>query len=400
MKRKIIVALIGAGIVVGLVMALWPAPVPVSAVSAERNHFTEYVEEEGRTDLRDPYTMTAPIGGYLRRITLEVGDDVSAGDVLFELEAIPAPALDLRTRQQAREAAGAARARMDAAEAELEARASEARWAGKEYERGESLHEQGHISLAEMDRLRTGRDRAVSAERAARNTLETASYEWRNAQAVLDIEEGRRVPKDAPVLRVRAPITGNVLARHRRDEGPVQAGEPLLGLGDLSQLEVRVDLLSMDAVRVEEGMKVVLMRWGGDRDLAARVRRVEPSGFMRVSALGVEEQRVPVLVVLDAPREDWARLGKGYRVEARFILWEGDDVLQIPVSALFRHEDEWAVFVVEDGRAVRRRIEPGRRSGLWTQVLSGLEAGETVIIHPGDRIEDGVRVEVEMRPYR
>lgn len=400
MKRKIVLGLIGAAILAALVTALWPAPIPVSAIVAERNHFTEYVEEEGRTDLREPYTMTAPIGGYLRRITLEAGDDISAGDVLFELEPIPAPALDARTREQARETMGAARARMEAAEAKLEARKTEAEYAAKEFERAETLFERNLISSAEYDRARTDRDRTRSAERAARNAHETATYEWRNAQAVLDIEEGRRAPEDAPVLRVRAPITGKVLARHRWDEGPVQAGEPLLELGDLTQLEVRVDLLSMDAVRVEEGMKVVLTRWGGDRDLPAQVRRVEPKGFMRVSALGVEEQRVPVLVVLDAPREDWARLGNGYRVEARFILWEGDDVLQIPVSALFRHEDEWSVFVVEDSRAVRRRIEAGRRSGLWTQVLSGLEADETVIIHPGDHIEDGVRVEVEIRPYR
>jgi HlyD family secretion protein len=169
-------------------------------------------------------------------------------------------------------------------------------------------------------------------------------------------------------------------------------GEVILEIGDLDELEVRVDLLSMDAVRVRRDMRVVLERWGGGDPLEGRVRRVEPAGFTRVSALGVDEQRVPVLVEIISPRETWSTLGEGYRVEARFVLWEGEDVLQIPVSALFRTGDAWSVFVVERGRARLRSIEIGRRSGLWAQVTAGLEVGEVVIAHPGDRIADGVRV--------
>ena len=166
-------------------------------------------------------------------------------------------------------------------------------------------------------------------------------------------------------------------------------------IGDLDELEVVVDLLSVDAVRVRPGMRVVLERWGGDDDLEGRVRMVEPGGFTRVSARGVDEQRVPVRVEITSDREEWAHLGDGYRVEARFILWKGEDVLQIPTSALFRSDDRWAVFVMDHERARLRQVETGRRSGLTTQVVDGLEEGEFVITHPGDRVEDGSRVRAE-----
>ncbi len=163
-------------------------------------------------------------------------------------------------------------------------------------------------------------------------------------------------------------------------------------LGDLNSLQVEVDLLSPDAVRLRPGMAVELERWGGNDVLPGRVRRIEPAGFTHISALGVEEQRVWVIVDFESDREHWQDLGDGYRVEARFILWEGEDVLQIPASALFREEDTWSVYVIEDGEAVRRSVTPGRRSGLLTEIQSGLEPGEQVILHPGESIASGVRV--------
>jgi HlyD family secretion protein len=180
----------------------------------------------------------------------------------------------------------------------------------------------------------------------------------------------------------------------------VQSGEAVLELGDLDRLEVKVELLSMDAVRVRPGMRVVLERWGGGDDLEGRVRLVEPAGFEKISALGVEEQRVPVWVEIVTPRDRWNRLGEGYRVEARFILWEGEDIIQIPTSALFRDEDRWAVFVVEQDRARLRQVEVGLRSGLWSQITAGLEPDEIIVTHPGDRVKDGGRIQVDLRPYR
>ena len=183
-----------------------------------------------------------------------------------------------------------------------------------------------------------------------------------------------------------------MLTLHRESEGVVNAGEPLLELGNPAALEIAVDVLSADAVRIQAGTPVIFERWGGE-PLHGRVRTVEPVGFTKISALGVEEQRVLVIADLTSPREQWQRLGDGYRVEASFILWAADDVLQVPTSALFRHQGGWAVFVVGDGRALRRAVELGRRSGLRAQIVAGLEPGDRVIVHPDDRIADGVRVD-------
>lgn len=399
LKRKIIPVTALLLIAALLAWGLWPSPVPATVVTAKRGFFAEFVEEEGETVLRDPIIVLAPITGYLRRVRLEAGDRVEAGDLLFQMEAAPAPALDQRTRQQARADVGAAEARLAARRGEWQARQAERSQAERELRRAERLRADGVISAAELDFARDERARAEGLETAAAKSVEAALFELRNQEAILAVAKGERASEDN-LLEVRASLSGVVLRRHRWSEGPVQAGDPILELGDLSQLEVRVELLSVDAVPVAESMRVELTRWGGDRDLTGRVRRVEPAGFTEISALGVEEQRVPVWVVFEEPRDAWDLLGVGYRVEARFVLWESDDVLQVPSSALFRHEGGWALFVVEAGRARLRQVEPGRRSGLWTQVISGVQSGERVIARPGDEIVAGRRVEAETRSYR
>ncbi len=394
--KKIIPILVALAIAALLVLALWPSPIPVSATGVERGYFAEYVEDEGRTRLRDPYVVSAPIHGYLRRVALEPGDPVAAGDVLFELEALPAPALDARSREQAREAIAAARARLEASEADLETRESQHRLAQAEYERSLALFERNLASADERDRRLSQRDASRAAERAAHHAIDVARFELEAARAMLQVADGERSANDQPTLAVRAPIAGTITRRHRCCEGPAQAGEQILEIGDLAaDLEIQVDLLSVDAIRVRPGMQVVIERWGGGEDLEGRVRRVEPSGFTRVSALGVDEQRVPVLVEITSPRERWEHLGDGYRIEGRFVLWEGGDVVHVPTSALFRSDNRWSVYVVESDRAVRRAVTIGRRSGLRTQVVEGLREGEIIITHPGDRIEDGVRVVVD-----
>lgn len=395
LRKKIISGLVALAIISLLALAMRPSPVPVSTRTVERGAFAEYVEDEGRTRLRDPHVVSAPINAYMHRVALEPGDDVSAGDTVFELEALPAPALDPRAREQAGEAVSAARARLEAAEAELESRQTRHRQAESEYERLRRLHERDLVSSEQMERARSERDAARSAERGARHAGDVARFELEAARANLEIADGERARTDQPTLAVRSPIDGTVTYRHRCCEGPVQAGEQILEIGNLNALEVQVDLLSMDAVRVKPGMRVVIERWGGDSELEGRVRRVEPGGFKRVSALGVDEQRVPVRVAITTPREKWQSLGDGYRIEARFILWEGEDVLQIPTSALFREEGTQKVFVVSEGQARLRTVTTGRHSGLTTQVIDGLEAGETLITHPSDRIEDGTRVRID-----
>ncbi|MCG5501745.1 efflux RND transporter periplasmic adaptor subunit [Ectothiorhodospira lacustris] len=400
--KKILIALMGLAILVLLGLALRPAPIPVSATEVIRGPFAEYVEDEGRTRLRHAYTVTAPIDGYLRRVTLEPGDSVDIDDVLFLLEPAPAPGLDLRSREQAREAVRAAAARQEAARAELEVRQAESRLARQEHERSERLFRQSQIAAEERDRRLAVRDAAQAAERAARHGVDVAGFDLAAARLVLDVADGRRTGEEIPAVAVRAPVAGLVTQRHRYDEGPIQAGEAVLALGNLDDLEVKVDLLSMEAVRLRPGMRVILERWGGGDALEGRVRRVEPAGFEKVSALGVEEQRVYVWSTLASPREQWRHLGDGYRVEARFVLWEGEDVLQIPTSALFRHDDAWAVFMIRDGRARLQRVEIGRRSGLWTQLLEGLNPGEPIITHPGDRVQENsrVRAEFHQNPFR
>lgn len=397
MRKKIITFLVALAILGLLAFALMPSPIPVSVSDVERGYFAEYVEDEGQARVRDPHTVSAPIGGFLRRVQLEPGDDVEAGDVVFELEALPSPALDPRTREQAREAVSAAQARLELAEAELEIRRTQREIAESEYRRNLDLYEQQFISTEMMERSRGQRDSARAAERAATHGVDVARFELESARATLAIADGERAPDTQPTLGVRAPIGGTVINRHRCCEGPISAGEPVLEIGDLATLEVQIDLLSMDAVRVRPGMRVILERWGGGDSLDGEVRRVEPRGFLRVSALGVEERRVPVLVRILSPQDAWETLGDGYRVEGRFVLWEADNVLQIPTSALFREDDHWVVFVVSNGRAELRRVEIGRRSGLRTQVLDGLQPGELVITHPADRIEHGSRVEPERR---
>jgi HlyD family secretion protein len=392
LRRKVFwgVAILAVG---GLLSwALMPAPIPVSATEVEAGPFVELVEEEGRTRLRDSFAISAPINGFLQRVQLETGDTVERGQVVFRLEPLPVPALDARSLEQARENLSASRARLDTARAHLETARTEAVFAESEFQRYRQLRERELVSATEMERVRSVRDRRQSEARAAEHAVEVARFEVESARAVLNIASGQQPEGEQTLLEVRSPASGLVLERHRCCEGAINAGEVVLEVGDLAALEVQVDLLSMDAVRVRPGMRVEISGWGGEAVLEGRVRRVEPSGFTRVSALGVDEQRVPVIVDFADVAQAADYLGVGFRVEAAFVLWEGDSVIQIPTSALFRVDGRWAVFVVEDGRARQRWVEPGRRSGMDSQIESGLQPGEFVLVHPGDRVRDGVRV--------
>ncbi|MBW6391130.1 efflux RND transporter periplasmic adaptor subunit [Billgrantia antri] len=393
--RYAIWAALGLALLALLAWALRPMPVPVNVARVSVGPFTDSIIEEGRTRLRDTWNVSAPITGFLQRVTLEEGDRVAEGDTLFRLEPSPAPALDVRTRQQAEDSLLAAQARLRAAQANLETARADRRFAEAEYQRYRQLHERSLISTAELEQRQNQRDRLRALENSAASGVEVARFEVESARALLAVASGQRSESDQPVLQVRAPVSGLVLTRYRCCEGSVAAGEPILELGSLDDLEIQVDLLSMDAVRLRPGMGVNITGWGG-KPLTGHVRRIAPSGFTRTSALGVDEQRVPVIVDF-ADGLDLATLGlgSGFRVDAEFLVWAADEVLQMPTSALFRHQGEWSVFVIEAGRAVHRPVELGRRQGLVSQVLSGLEAGETVITHPGERVAEGVRVRAD-----
>lgn len=372
--RRYTPAIFAAAILGLLVWGYWPRPLEVDMAQVSRGMLRVSVTEEGRTRIRERYVVAAPVAGLLRRIDLEAGDAVRVGSTLAVIDPVAAPALDARSREQAV-------ARVSAADAALSAAESDAEFARGEAGRARALRETQMISIRELDL-------AESRWRAAQAAVSGARAELESARAALlhaGISAGERVV-------IPAPVEGVVLALRRKSEGPIVQGEPILDLGDLTDLEVEVDVLSGDAVRIGPGSAVLLHRWGGEGTIEGRVRTVEPAGFTKISALGVEEQRVLVIVdILDAP-ERRGRLGHGYRVEAEFVLWEEGGVLQVPASALFRSGDGWATFAVEAGVARERRVEPGHRTGLSAQILSGLSEGETVIVHPDRSLGDGRRV--------
>ncbi len=375
----------------GLLWGFSPRPVPVEMAQVTRGPLRVIVEEEGRTRVRERYVIHAPMSGYARRIGLEVGDEVARGQVLAVLEPARSDALDPRSRAQAAAQVQAAEAALAAAQEEARSAEAEAELARQDLSRAEALGQADFFSRAAVDQARTRLRRAEAARDAARHAVEVARHQLETARAVLARTSQLLRGGPAEVMEVRAPVAGRVLRLVRESEGAVAAGQPLLEIGDPRQLEVEVEVLSTQAVRIRPDARVILERWGG-APLEGRVRRVEPAGFTKVSALGVEEQRVRVIVDITSPRETWQALGDGYRVDARFVLWEGQDVLRVPTSALFRADGGWAVFVVEGGRAKMRRVMLGERAGLMAQVQSGLEAGERVIAHPDDRVREGVRV--------
>lgn len=390
-RRYIWMTLATAVVIGALVLGFRGEPALVDSAAAERAPFRVAVEEEGRTRVVDRYEVSAPVTGRLGRVLLQPGDEVRRGDTLFVINPLPAAPLDARTRAQAETALARAESALREATAQVEAEQARNDLAARELERVRSLVAQGHMPADSLDRAEAEARRAAATLRSARFAVDVARYERDNARATLTVAGGGEAL--API-KVPAPVDGTVLSRLRQSESAIAAGEPVLVLGNLDSLEVEVDVLSQDAVRLRPGMTVELERWGGAGILPAHVRRVEPSGFTKISALGVEEQRVWVIVDLAVGREQWPSLGDGYRVEARFIVWQGEDVLQIPASALFRAGEGWGLFVIEDGRARRRAVRPGRSNGLMTEILEGLTPGERVILHPARDISDGARVRI------
>lgn len=392
-KRDIGLLLIAMLVLSGIIYGFIPSPVMVDTASVQRGSLRVTVTEEGMTRVKDRFVVSAPVSGYLRRIELQVGDGVSQGMVLAELEPIPSEVLDPRSRAQARARVDAAEASLEAAKENACAATSDAQYARSEYQRLSKLCEVNCvISEDDLERAEAQSRRSAANRRSTEFAVEVARFELEAARTALEHSAVRQTGKPAETVQVLSPVNGRVLGLHRESEGVVQAGQPLLEIGDPGALEVVVDLLSTDAVRVEQGTRVLFERWGGESVLEGRVRVVEPTGFTKISALGVEEQRVWVVVDLTSPPQAWERLGDGYRVEAAFVLWEGNDILQIPASALFRHGGNWTVFAISEGRSERRKVILGRRNGLQAQILDGLNEGEKVILHPDENIDAGTRV--------
>jgi HlyD family secretion protein len=386
---------ISAFVIVIVLLIIWgflPSAISVNTDQAEVAPLEVTIEEEGKTRVTDRYTISAPVTGYILRIPFEVGDTVTAGQKLFDIQPVP-DLISARQREVAQAQLEAAKARLKQANENLDLALEEKRIADVELQRIQNLYEAGIGTEQGLDEAKLAARRAAAQKASAEFSVSVAEHEIQAAQSTLKTFQTSGQKEE---IAIAAPVSGSLLQIHKKSEGTIQAGAPILEMGDPYSLEIKVDLLSTDAVKVEPGTKVRIKRWGNDRILHGIVRRVEPSGYTRISALGVEEQRVPVIVDLVSPRDQWERLGDGFRVVAEFIIWQGDNVLQVPSSSLFRiRGDQWALFVVDDGTARVREVESGHQSGLRMQITDGLKEGETVITHPDERIEEGTRVEID-----
>jgi HlyD family secretion protein len=385
-------AIAGAIIAALVAVAAWPRARLVDSGQSARGSVRETIEAEGRTRLSDRYVIAAPIAAMARRLQLEPGDAIQAGQVLVVLDPVTAPSLDTRSRAEAVARLAAARARYAAAQEQTRAAEAIAEQLRNEATRQRELLTRELVAAESAERAIAASLRADREAASAKFQEATARHEVTAAEVVL--ARGSRDQPGSAALELAAPVTGIVLRRHYESARPVQAGEPLIEIGDPAGMEVEVDVLSADAVRLREGMAVELLRWGGAPPLAGRVRRVEPGGFTKFSALGVEEQRVWVIVEITSPRSEWANLGEAYRVNARFILRAAADALRVPASATFRHGDGTAVFRIAGSRARLTSVETGIEGEGWTQVASGLAEGERVVLHPDRELDDGQRVRI------
>jgi HlyD family secretion protein len=395
---KLFVVLIAAIVVVGLGYAFWPQPVDVDLATVDRGALQVTVDEDGKTRIREKYVVSAPLAGRLLRIDMDAGDPVEAGKTLLAtIEPRDPELLDARTIAQAEARVRAAEATLKKMEPMMEqVRAAQA-YAEAELTRARSAG--SAVSKSELENAEYENRRSSEEQRSTRIQEEIARFELEQAKAALLRTRPRENNGDdsAPngngwTFTIYSPINGQVLRVLQESAAVVTAGTPLLELGDALDLEAEIDVLSRDAVKIKPGAKVLFEHWGGDRDLLGRVRLVEPSGFTKISTLGVEEQRVNVIVDFVDPPESRTALGDGFRVEARVVIDEADDVLKVPTSALFRVGKESAVFKVVDDVVHEQIVKVGRQNGLEAEVLEGLADGDRVVIHPSDQIEDGVVV--------
>ncbi len=387
-----IVLIVGAIIAVAaIVWSLMPRPVEVEIAKVTAGRFTATVDEDGKARVRERYVVAAPLAGRSARIQLKVGDHVAIDDVITLVQPSPAPLLDRRARREAEERVGAAEAARERTRAVVERANAQATQARTDLERTRTLVRGGASTAQALERAELAMRVADRDLRAAEFQDHATEHEVSQARALLARhDQGGDTTTD--LWKVGAPVAGVILKVLQESETIVTPGTPLVEIGDASDLELVVDVLSSDAVEIKHGAEVMIERWGGPTTLAGRVRRVEPAAFTKISTLGVEEQRVNVLIDVVSPPPSWAGLGDGYRVEARIVVFNQDDAIVVPTGALFRTGTQWQVYVVSDNRVERRVIEVLRRSGRLAAIAKGLSAGETVIIYPSDRVKPGISV--------
>lgn len=393
------------GILASLVWAWLPKPLPVETATASRGPMQVTVDEDGQARIKDRYIVSAPLFGSMARIELDPGDIVTQGQDLVQIEPVQPALLDARARAAAEARLAQTLAAQRQSAVQIERSQAVMDLAQSELQRAKDLFQREAGSRQTLE-LAENNVRRVATELASlRFGTRIARFEVDMARAALERMPGERGPTDSKrigdraaagnpaiprQLKIPSPVSGRVLRIFHKSEGVVQPGTQLLEVGDPSALQVVVDVLTSDAALIERGAEVTLDRWGGP-PVAGRVRRVEPSAFTRMSALGVEEQRVNVLIDLTSPPETWSKLGDGYRVEARIVVWKHEDVVRVPASSVFRHGDGWALFRLDQGVIRLTPVVLGQRTNRDVQIERGVQGGELVIIHPGDQVIDGRR---------
>ena len=381
-KRRWLPYVGGMALVALIVAGLWPKPIPIETGRASTGRLRATVNEEGKTRIRQRFVVAAPVMGQLRRIELKPGAEVKAGQTIVALiDPVRPQMLDARSRTQAE-------AKRDAAAANLEKARAAHGFAAKELRRFTKLYEEKALSVQELEPIQWREAAAARDLTAAESNVRQAEAELAEFATVSDPSR----QECRPPVEVKAPSDGRILRVFEESSRVVTPGTPLFETGNPADLEAVVEVLSRDGAAISPGMPVELEQWGGGPPLNARVRLVEPAAFTKVSALGVEEQRVNLVADILTPPEQRATLGDAFRVEARIVVWSTEKALKVPSGALFRRGEQWATFVLEGGRARLRPVTVGRTSGIETQILEGLKEGEPVILYPGDRVRDGLRV--------
>ena len=389
---RIVTGLFLLAAAVGVVWAVMPRAIPIESAPVTKGRFVVTVDEDGKTHIRERYVVVAPLGGHLNRIRLKAGDRVGTDGVIAVIAPSPSPFLDPRSRRETEEKLGVAEATVERTSADVERTRAQFNQATNDLVRTRALVERGVDTQQALERAELALRVADRALRAAEFQYHAAEHELDQTKAVLaQYGDGTRPPPET--WSVTAPVAGLVLKVIQESETIVQPGTPLIEIGDPDDLEVLVDVLSTDAVEIHPGAEVTVENWGGQGPLQGRVRRVEPAAFTKVSTLGVEEQRVNVLVDIVSPAEMWRGLGDAYQVDTRIAVFGQDDATIVPAGALFRRGETWNLFIVKDGRAQLRTVTLVRRSGRFAAISAGVTKGEYVILYPSDRVTAGVRVE-------
>lgn len=388
---RILIALLVMAVVAAAIWSFMPSPIPVETAKVTRGLFIASIDEDGKTRVRERYVVASPLAGRTTRVEHKAGDRVTAGDAIASILPSPAPFLDPRSRREAEERLGAAEAALERSEATVERTTAVLAQAERDLERARELLKRGVTTVKAVEQTELARHVADRELSAAKFQYEAAEHAVEQAKALLALYD-RSAGAPLESFIVSAPVSGEIIRVLQESETIVEPGTPLVEIGDCCDLEIVVDVLSTDAVEIEPSDKVIIERWGGPEPLEGRVRKVEPGAFTKVSTLGVEEQRVNVIIDIVSPHEEWLSLGDGYQIDARIEVFSVDDELIVPAGVLFRIGQVWNVYVVGDGRAELRPVELLRRSGGLAALTSGLEPGEEVIVYPSDSISPDARV--------